>query len=117
MSNRVFSSIGSVPMSLGMIVIFSLLLICGGGGSATGHDPSGNRIIGGSTNTIYGRTIDVLDYGNLVSAIKAMGTAQTTLVISTPHILTEDTTIPSNIYLVIQNGGTITKDSSYKLTI
>ena len=124
MSNRVFHSIASVTMFIGMIVTLSLLVACGGGPSGPSGDPSGNGIIdssstGNSNNTSSssGPTTDVRDYGNLSTAIEAIGAAQTTLVISTPQILTENTTIPPNIGLVIQNGGTITKDSLYTLAL
>jgi len=99
-------------MFIGATLILALLITCGGGSGSTGGDPNANPIISSSPPTI-----DVSDYGNLSTAIEAIGAAQTTLVISTPQILTENTTIPPNIGLVIQNGGTITKNSLYTLAL
>ena len=125
MRSRVFSAIVSLAMFMRVALILALLATCGGGGGNPIGDPSGGNPIGNpsenagssSSSSSLGPTTDIRDYGNLSAAIKAIGSTQTTLVIPNAQILTENTTIPPNIYLVIQNGGTITKNSSYTLTI
>jgi hypothetical protein len=70
-----------------------------------------------SNSSISGQLTDVREYGNLSAAIRALGTTPATLVVTNSQVITENTVIPSNIHLVIENGGMITKDLFHSLTI
>lgn len=61
--------------------------------------------------------VDVRSYANLADALTAIGSTQTTLVIPSAITLTASATIPSTLKLIIDKGGSITKASTYTLTI
>lgn len=71
----------------------------------------------GNSLTFKTPWIDAKFYSSINAAITAIGSTVTTLVISNVQTLTANLTIPSNIHVVILNGGSITKASTYTLTI
>ena len=62
--------------------------------------------------------VDVREYASINAAVDALGAENATLVVSNAQALTASLTIPSNIYLVIVKGGSITGGAAnYTLTI
>ena len=60
---------------------------------------------------------DARRYASINAAVTAIGSTQTTLVVSNSQTLTANLTIPSTLTLMRIRGGSITKASTYTLTI
>lgn len=67
--------------------------------------------------TFTGKWYDSSTYASINAAVTAIGATEAVLVVSTAETLAAALTVPANISLVIQKGGSITKDSTYTLTI
>jgi hypothetical protein len=61
--------------------------------------------------------VDVRAYADINTAVTAIGSTSTTLVVSNAQTLTGNLTIPSTLTLKILQGGSIIKASTYTLTI
>lgn len=73
---------------------------------------------GGLSETYFiGNWINAARYASINAAVAAQGTNTVTLVVTSPMILTASLTVPSTISLLIINGGSIAKASTYTLTI
>ena len=73
----------------------------------TGHNSDGT----------HKDVINVRDFGAINAAVAAIGSTQTTLLVSNAQTLTANLTIPSTLSLIISKGGSIVKASTYTLTI
>ena len=78
------------------------------------------RGIGHAINSIGDSVLgwaDVRDYPSINAAVASIGSTLKTLAVSNTQTLTATLTIPANIHLVILEGGSIVKASTYTLTI
>ena len=66
---------------------------------------------------LHGLAIDSRDYTSINAAVAAIGSTQTTLLISDAQILTASLTIPSTLKLIPLKGGSVVKASTFTLTI
>lgn len=66
---------------------------------------------------VFGQTIDVHRLASINQAVASVGATQRKLIISNVQTLTANLTIPATLELEIVKGGSITKASTYTLTI
>ena len=81
------------------------------------YTPAGTGAVVTTVQAKLRETVSIQDYGNnLAVALTAIGAASQTLVINVPITLAGNTTIPANVSLLMEKGGSITT-TGYTLTI
>jgi hypothetical protein len=93
-----------------------------GAGEEIACTSAGRALLDDGTAAVQRATLKVNelyigDYASLAAAITAIGATETTLVIDSGITLTANATIPATLSLRIPKGGSITKASTYTLTI